>query len=179
MIRPLSLADAPELFDLVDANREYLRVWLPWVDASRSKADTLRFVRSSLRDFEAGRGMNCAVEEGGKICGICGFYSIHRIAGAGVIGYWIARSHQGRGLMTQACRELEGIGFEHFGLERIEIHIARENVASLAVARRLGYTKVSTIRDAAWLHGQYVDHLVFSKCNPETFEKGALPRTEF
>jgi len=31
---------AEELFALVDHNREYLREWLPWVDNSRSIADT-------------------------------------------------------------------------------------------------------------------------------------------
>jgi hypothetical protein len=31
-LRSIQLADAQELFALIDANRSYLRQWLPWLD---------------------------------------------------------------------------------------------------------------------------------------------------
>src|SRR5207249_1896475 len=40
-----------DLFLLVDANRAYLRQWLPWVDATRSPEDILGFVRTATQQF--------------------------------------------------------------------------------------------------------------------------------
>ena len=39
-LRPLRLADTDELFALTEANRAYLRQWLPWLDTVKSAADT-------------------------------------------------------------------------------------------------------------------------------------------
>ena len=49
---------APEVFSLVDRDRDrdYLRQWLPWVDATKTADETLRFIKSSLEQFASGRG---------------------------------------------------------------------------------------------------------------------------
>ena len=39
--------DAGELFDVVDSNREYLREWLPWLDATNSFEDEKRSFRTA------------------------------------------------------------------------------------------------------------------------------------
>ena len=43
-LRPLYLRDAKALFPLVEANRERLRRWLPWVDDNRSVLDSRVFI---------------------------------------------------------------------------------------------------------------------------------------
>ena len=37
------------LFAVVDANRAYLRRWMPWLDGNRSPADTLTFIRDARK----------------------------------------------------------------------------------------------------------------------------------
>ena len=40
IMRTLSANDAATVFAAVDSNRQYLRTWLPWVDATHSPDDT-------------------------------------------------------------------------------------------------------------------------------------------
>ena len=42
---------AQELYDLVDANRAYLREWLPWVDYETSVEDSKAFIKHALQQF--------------------------------------------------------------------------------------------------------------------------------
>ncbi len=42
LLRWPSMADAEELFKLIDTNREHLGRWLPWVDAIQSLDDEKR-----------------------------------------------------------------------------------------------------------------------------------------
>ena len=55
-IRLLEERHADEMFAAVDRNREHLRQWLPWVDATKTADDGLAFVRSSLEMFAAHQG---------------------------------------------------------------------------------------------------------------------------
>ena len=43
---------AEELFALTDKNRKYLREWLPWVDATQTIEDTMKFIRSSQKQYK-------------------------------------------------------------------------------------------------------------------------------
>ena len=62
LIRP---EDAPALFALIDANRTRLREWLPWVDATKKRADTEKYIATALRENAASRAFTCG------ICRIC------------------------------------------------------------------------------------------------------------
>lgn len=85
-------------------------------------------------------------EPGGPIIGGCG---LHNRVGAGAleIGYWLDAGHTGRGLITDAVRELTAIALAMPGIARVELHIDEANPASSAVARRLGY-RLDEVRDA-------------------------------
>lgn len=60
-LRPLSLADADELFALTDANRAYLLQWLPWPDTVKSADDTRSFIQSFLRQGAENQGFGATI----------------------------------------------------------------------------------------------------------------------
>ena len=163
VIRPIGHADAAELFALVDANRVHLRRWLPWLDGNRSMADTAAFITASLHGYADRKSLTCCIIDQGRIGGICGFNAFNHAIKAGYIGYWIAATSSGKGLVTAACRELERIGFAEYGLNKIEIHAAVGNARSRAVAERLGYRQTGTLCDAEWLYDHYVDHVIYCR----------------
>ena len=82
-------------------------------------------------------------------------------AGEPGIGYWLAETHQGRGLVTTACRALVDHAFSAWTLNRVEVRAAVDNLRSRAVPERLGFTLEGTIRQAEWVNDRYVDHAVY------------------
>jgi ribosomal-protein-alanine N-acetyltransferase len=73
----------------------------------------------------------------GELIGFCG-PGIWRDAPDPEIGWWLARSHWGRGLATEAARAALQDALERVGLERI-ISIARpDNTASIGVMKKIG-----------------------------------------
>jgi len=73
------------------------------------------------------------------------------------MGYWLARSQTGRGLMTAAVKALISQGFQQLELNRIQARVATGNYPSQAVCDRLGLKKEGVLRQAEWLYDHYVD----------------------
>jgi ribosomal-protein-serine acetyltransferase len=160
-LRPLCLSDADELFALTDANRAYLRQWLPWLDAIQSAADTYAFIQSVLRHMAEGQGFGAAICHQGNIAGVIGYNVLDGTNRIGTIGYWLGEAYQGQGLMTAACRALVNYGFTELGLNRQVIACATENHRSQRIPTRLGFRHEGTLRQAEWLYDHYVDHHLY------------------
>jgi ribosomal-protein-serine acetyltransferase len=160
-LRELALEDADELFALVDANREHLRQWLPWLDRNTSAEDSSAFIESTLEQHQAGKGFVCAVLERGRIVGTCGFHPIEAGDDLATIGYWLAADATGKGLIIKSVTVLLEHAFGPMGLRRVEIPVATGNWKSQAVCRRLGLNEGGIRPSAEDLYGVYVDHLVF------------------
>lgn len=149
--------DAEELHALVDANRDFLRQWLPWLDASRDISATRAFIENALREAEAGTGLDLTIWVDGRIAGVTGYNSIHGANRTGVIGYWLGAAYNGRGIMTASVRALTAHGFTTLDLNRQHISAATGNLRSRAVAERAGYRVEGVRREAEWLYDHYVD----------------------
>lgn len=158
----LQMEHAPALFALVDSNRAYLREWLPWLDRTNSIADVEEFIRTMMRQYDSGHGPHFVLYFGGAICGVTGFHKIDKYNRLASLGYWLAESCMGKGIMTMATRELLKIGFGKYDLNKIEIHCAVGNARSRAIPERLGFTCEATLRQREWLYNRFVDHAIYS-----------------
>jgi ribosomal-protein-serine acetyltransferase len=137
---------AEELLRLVDANREHLRRWLPWVDTSRSAEDTRRYIQEMLHALAEGKEYGFAIFHRREFVGGIGLHVIPEIAEA-EIGYWLAEGSQGEGIVTRACRALLRFSFDELEMHRVIIKCAKENARSRAVPERLGFTLEATFRE--------------------------------
>ena len=161
-LRLLEERHADEVFAVVDANRAHLREWLPWVDDSKSPDDTRAFIRRSLERFARNDGFNCGIRHEGQVVGCIGLHYIKWTSRKTEIGYWLAESAQGRGIMTRACRALTGHLIEDLKLNRVEIRCASGNQRSRAVPKRIGFTEEAILRQAIVLHGEFQDDVVYA-----------------
>jgi ribosomal-protein-serine acetyltransferase len=154
-IRPFTVDDAEALFTLVDANRERLARWFPWVDGSTGPDVQRAFIErciASETDLE-GNG----IWVGGDLVGGIGMH-VEVIANSAEIGYWLDVRSEGRGLVTRGCALFIEHGFRQMGLHRIVIRAAVDNVRSRAVAERLGFTREGIGRESGRVGGgRYVD----------------------
>ncbi len=153
---------APILFELTDSNRYYLRRWLPWLDSCQNISDSASFIQEANDAWEQNKGLTCWIWYQGKLVGVVGFHAFdweHKSSG---IGYWLDESHQGKGIMTRACKALVDLGFRNLGLQTITINCAVENLSSQKVAQRLGFNFTAIKKDAEWLYDHHVDHHVYT-----------------
>lgn len=163
MLRALDRSHAEAVFRAVEADREYLRVWLPWVDFSR----TVEQSREFLGDTERKRADGVALVYGLfvddiALAGVISLHDINIVNGKCQVGYWLAQARQGQGLMTRACRTLLPVAYRDLGLERVEICCAVGNEPSRAIPERLGFQFEGILRHAQRLHGGYVDLRLYS-----------------
>lgn len=167
VLKLLDIEDAKALFALTDANREHLRKWLPWVDHTRSVADSRVFIESTKKKFADHNGFEAGIWFRGELAGVAGFHEVDWTNGKTTLGYWLGARYQGHGLMTKTCRVLIRHAFQSWNLNRIEIRCGVENVKSCAIPERLGFTKEGTIRGAERLHDRFVSHHVYGLLKSE------------
>ncbi len=160
--------DAAEaVYAVVDANREHLAVWLPWVDGSRQPKDTRAFLERDAVQHSLGVTATFFIREGDAIAGMIGLHDIDPINRSFLIGYWLAKSSEGRGLATRSCRRLLMASFEECEMERAVIRCAVGNTRSAAVPRRLGFTLEGVERHGQRLNGGFVDLERYSRLRGE------------
>lgn len=162
-LRLVTEGDAEEIFRATEANRAYLREWLPWVDATTRVEDARAFVARSLDQVRVSDGFQAKILDHGTFAGMIG-YLYHDWKNLRTeIGYWLAADHQGRGIMTRAAGTLVGFAFENLGLNRVEIRAATDNRRSRAVPERLGFVQEGVLREAAWLNDHFIDLVIYAK----------------
>ena len=132
-LRLIEERHAAEMFATIDRNREYLRQWLPWVDATKSADDGLVFIRSVLEMFAAHDGFTAAIWHRERVAGVIGTHRIDWRNRRVELGYWLAEEFQGRGIMTDACRLAIAHLFDDMDLHRVEIRCAAGNAKSNAI----------------------------------------------
>lgn len=142
-------ADGPAMAAATRANVEHLRPRIRW---GTIEGTSLAAQQARADQAEAGWADGSLFawvlreQPGGPIIGGCG---LHNRVGTGAleIGYWLDAGHTGHGLMTTCVDALTAIGLALAGVTRIELHIDQANLASSAVAKRLGY-RLAESRDA-------------------------------
>ncbi len=74
------------------------------------------------------------------------------------LGYAGFAATGGRGLMTQALRASARYAFDELGLHRVEANIQPDNVRSIALAKRAGFTKEGLSPGYLFIDGAWRDH---------------------
>jgi ribosomal-protein-serine acetyltransferase len=154
VIRTYTLDDDRALFDLIDANRAYLRPWMIWEHTTKTPGDTRTWIQACLDSPMDVEGNGVWVD--GAMAGGIGL-TIDTLANSGEIGYWLAEPFQGRGIVTRGCERFFDFAFDELGLHRMELKAAVENERSRAVAARLGMHQEGVQRDGCRIADGYLD----------------------
>jgi ribosomal-protein-serine acetyltransferase len=166
-LKPVEPYHAEELFSLVDRNREHLRQWLPWVDATKEPKDTRSFITLSRQQYSEGNGFAAVIFHSGKMAGVIGIHQIDTANKSTSIGYWLGAEFQGKGIITKACKALIDHIFNNLKLNRVEIRCAVKNRKSRAIPERLNFSNEGIKRQCEWLYDHYLDHVVYSMLRDE------------
>jgi ribosomal-protein-serine acetyltransferase len=165
-LRPRTTVSAAELFALTDANRDHLRPWLPWVDATQAIADTEAHLTECAERAAAGTGLGAGIWWEGRLVGVIDFHEMNRGQQRAAIGYWLDAAHGGKGIMTVAVRAWVDFGFEKLDLHRQELAAAVDNRRSRAVAERVGFAFESIAAGREKRCDGFADHAIYALTRP-------------
>ena len=137
--------------------------FLPWCHPDYDRDDTAGWLDMSETNWRDGAAYSFAIfsDDGSHFHGGCGLNKIddHPVAN---LGYWIRTSSTGQGLATEATIALAAFGFAKLGLQRIEIIMSTENIASRKVAIGAGAVEEGILRQRLLLHDRPHDAYLYS-----------------
>lgn len=115
-----------------------------------AKSDAAAFV-AQVEEWRQSGDPRCKYvlsDSSGALFGMCGLVRTRPDDESGEVGYWLAPSARGRGLVTASLRALTGTMLRA-GFERIEAEVLVGNDTSCRVLERVGFTHEGTIRSVA------------------------------
>lgn len=158
---------AGSLLNLVNANRTYLREWLPWVDHMQTIGNFKQYITDSIKQAAEKTDFGYAIIINENMAGRMGIHRINRQNKIGEIGYWLADNQQGKGIITKCCKALINYGFTVLQLNRIEIKCAVNNEKSKAIAEKLHFKQEGILKQAEWLNGKFIDLYLYALLKDE------------
>lgn len=166
-LRLLEAEHAAELCTMTRRHWDYFRQWMPNFRDTYSLSESAEFIHQRRERFASGLEIPAGIWELNQFAGVIALKSIDRVNRSASIGYYLAATHQGRGLVTQSCRILLDYAFRELQLNRVDILCAPANHKSRRIPERLGFTLEGTLRQAQWLYDHYVDLSVYAMLKQE------------
>jgi len=148
---------------------EYV-LWYP----HSSQYESLEFVNNTVQAYLNGEPSPWAIEfkENGKVIGSTGFFTVDYNHHKGEIGYALSREYWGKGIMPEAVNAVIGIGFNEFGLNRIQAHTSIDNKGSAKVLLKCGMKFEGTMRAFVKVKGEFWDVNYYAILRKEWEKKG-------
>ena len=83
------------------------------------------------------------------------------------VGYWIGRPFWGKGIATEALRQLTALIFSTTTIARLQAYVFEGNIASMKVLEKNGYTLEGILNKAVFKHGQFYHEHLYARVNHE------------
>ena len=149
-----------ELWERVTDSTPELGRFLAWAiepDLAESRA----FYAETEKEWDRGLAWGFTIFRDDLAIGDIGLAGYKPLVQACEVGYWMSTDHSGQGYMTEACSAVVDFGFTYVGLHRIELHASPDNIASVRVAEKIGFTREGLLRDGSRGRGGYHDVYVY------------------
>lgn len=153
------------------SNQQHLEPWSPLRDADYYSPDNVRQrLEQQALAYGLGHAVHFAIlaEDSGQMIGACNFTGIIRGAfQACFLGYSLAESRQGQGLMQEALETAIEYLFTQLNLHRIMANYIPDNQRSAALLERLGFEREGYARAYLNIAGRWQDHVLTALINPQ------------
>jgi RimJ/RimL family protein N-acetyltransferase len=163
LLRPLTLADEDDVL-VYQSDPEIVR-YIPWPVRTRDQVRAaLEKHTGNTRMTEDGDGILLAIVErtGGRVIGQLNLSIASITDRHGEFGYVVSRAFAGRGYGTEASARLLDYAFETLDLHRASALIDTRNVASAAVAEKLGLRREAEFRENEWFKGEWTSTWIYA-----------------
>lgn len=168
-IRLFNLDDIEDIYEY--CSDEQVTKFLPF-DTYTQKQQAIDRINYCLEVYKnLDRPILWAIEykEDNKLIGGIDFVKWDEQHKTAEIGYLLNRKYWGRGIMTEALKEIMKFGFEKMELNRIEIYCDERNIASARVMEKNGLQYEGTFRQRRFQKGEYISLKCYSILKEEYF----------
>lgn len=165
LLRPLTLRDAPAVWEAIEESREHLAAWLPEVSTLRSLDDERASIVQMRARWMRREDLTVGIFDRatGRYLGGSGLHRINWDLRIFEIGYFVRTSAEGRGYIAETVQLLTRFAFDRLQANRVEIYVDPRNVRSVRVPERLGFMLEGTLRRfRADVNGRPADRRVFA-----------------
>lgn len=165
-LAPPARADLDALLAFELANRAFFEASInARPPAYYSREGVAGAIGAAIEDAAHDRGYQFLVKSAeGELLGRVNLSGIKRAHfHSGVLGYRIGQSAGGRGIASEAVRQVLEIAFGQLGLKRIEADASCENAGSIRVLERNGFVQYGRSRRSFELQGTWYDRLHFER----------------
>ncbi|MBS1697240.1 MAG: GNAT family N-acetyltransferase [Actinobacteria bacterium] len=97
------------------------------------------------------------IEVDGEPVGTVGLFGIDELARHGEMGIALVPSARGRGIGTEAVRQILEFGFVRGNLRRVHLEVIASNAAAIRAYEKVGFVVEGRQREHAWVRGHYED----------------------
>ncbi|UQS87213.1 GNAT family N-acetyltransferase [Nicoliella spurrieriana] len=148
---------AEPLYTVIDQDRESLARYLPWADAMNSVQDELNFIEFARHQFADRKLFLFVITDNRQPVGMIDLHNVNFDSHSAEVGYWLASSSQGKGIMTNALKQMIINIQPELQLHKITVVADVDNIASRSIPQRLGFTHEAVLKDHIFSNGQYHD----------------------
>jgi len=162
-IRPYRLKDAQALYDAAVESCDHVYPWLSWCHPGYAIEESMEWLQHSKGAWATGSEFVFGiVDDDDRMLGGCGLNRLDGPHHTANLGYWVRASALGRGVATQAVRQLVAFAFGETSLQRLEIVASVENRASCRVAERSGAIPEGIAHGRLSVHGLQHDAAIYA-----------------
>lgn len=105
-------------------------------------------------------------KENNNIIGSCGYHNWYKDHQRAELGYAITNEvYKGMGVMSEAIKVVLEHGFVKMKLHRIEAMVGTENIASIKLLEKNGFSKEGVLKEHYFTEGGFQDSIVYAKIN--------------
>ena len=163
LIRPWNIDDLPQLV----AQANDVQIWNNMRDAFPHPYTAEAGESFIQANSEAATPLNFAVEADGYVTGGIGIILNRDVyVKSAEIGYWIGSAYWGRGIGTEAVRQMAEYTFYYFDIIRLYAEVFETNKASMRVLEKNGFYLEGVRRKAVFKNNQLMDDYIWVKIRP-------------
>ncbi|WP_433750635.1 GNAT family N-acetyltransferase [Falsibacillus pallidus] len=160
-LRKVTKNDVKDIFEY--ASIPEISKYTPW-DYHENMGKTKELVNLLIKNYQTDCESDWAIElkSEKKVIGLCGFVRWHKPHGRIELAYSLSPEYWGKGIMTEAVKEVIDFGFKKMKLNRIGAKTMPENAGSVKLMEKVGMKQEGHLRDYWVVNGELEDVLLYS-----------------
>ena len=170
ILKTLDKTYAGMVVDYYTRNKDFLRQWISSRDESFYTVECQeKRLEEDLENASNNKSLRLWIFKKGSNDRLIGTVAFNNILLCSYlscqIGYRLDKDEINRGYITEAARCGIDVMFHDYKLHRIEANIMPDNIASLLVARKLGFIEEGMVHKYLKVNGTWQDHMRMALIN--------------